>query len=120
MTKNGDFRLKSTVAVSPDESRGLDRSSFQWLEAGTLLREIPESELAQLAPEHFADLEVDDQGRLARDARGRYVSASDELPEEWRTNPDTLEADKRQAKARAQEQKDRARRKAEANKRAEG
>jgi hypothetical protein len=99
-----DFKLKSTVAVSPDPGRAdYAPGKFQWHEAGTPLDKIPESELAQLAPEHFVD-----------------AGGSDKLPEDWRTNEATLAHDKRQAAAHKREAKQRAAAKAEANKRAEG
>jgi hypothetical protein len=94
-----DFKLKRTVAVSPDPSRDdYTPGALKYLEAGTSLDEIPESELAQLSPAHFAG----DDGTE---------------PEDWRTDEATLEHDRRQAKNTAAENK--ARDKARATRRAE-
>jgi hypothetical protein len=93
------FKLRRTVAVSPDPDRGLGTGELHWLEAETPIQEIPESELGQLSPAHFG---TDDD--------------PDAQPDDWRTNPDTLEADKRQYAANAKEAADRAKRKAAANK----
>jgi hypothetical protein len=96
------FALRSAVHVSPDPSRDdYNPGQLRKLPAGTRLHDLPQSELLQLAPEHFADLDDDGQPR------------SDELPEDWRTDPATLEHDKRQAKLTRAEAKERdARRKA--------
>lgn len=92
------FRLKRTCTVSPDSSRDYEPGRLHHIGEGTVLEDIPRSELEQLSPEHF----VDDGG-------------SDALPGDWRTNEATLAHDRRQAKANAADAKDRAKRKAARN-----
>lgn len=75
------YVLKSSVAVAPDESRGLESNAIIHLPAGLPLVEIPESEKRQLAPDHFVDGETDNdtEGRLLR-----LRVKSDKTPSDWR------------------------------------
>jgi hypothetical protein len=109
------FVLRRATGVSPDPERGIGDHRTHILPAGTRIEEIPESELAQLAPAHFAA--VDDATRLddlAEVAMAVRV-AGPELPDDWRTNEVTLAHDRRQDRAQRAEAKERAKRKAAKN-----
>lgn len=80
-----DFRLKRAVAVSSEGGQ------LRTIDAGTPLEEIPEGELAQLAPDHFVAAGADD--------------GSGVTPDDWRTDEATLAHDRRQTKAVAAENK---------------
>ena len=97
------FVLKRTVGVSPDPATPDAASGRPFLLAkGVPLDTIPAYELAQLAPDHFVD--VDGDG-----------NPTDAVPDDWRTDPATLAHDQRQAANVAAEAEDRAQRKAARN-----
>jgi hypothetical protein len=92
MTK---FILRRAVSVSPDPAyRESERGALLVLAAGTNIDDIPDSELAQLSPEHFTAVGPGE--------------GSGELPEDWRTNKATLDHDRRQARVTETELAERA------------
>jgi hypothetical protein len=88
------FILRKAVSVSPDRDGASEPGTLRVLAAGTNIDDIPDSELAQLSPEHFQAVGPDEGTGL--------------LPEDWRTNKATLDHDRRQARATKAELAERA------------
>lgn len=97
------FVLRRAVAVSPDADRedAVAGRTYQ-IPAGTNLDDIFDSEMHQLSPAHFVEYDADG-------------NPTDAVPDEWRTNKDTLAHDRRQDKNQQTEAKERAKRKAAKN-----
>ena len=94
------FILRKAVSVSPDRDGGSEPGTLKVLPAATDIDAIPDSELAQLAPDHFVAVGP--------------AEGSGELPQDWRTDRATLDHDRRQARNTEAEEIERAKARAEA------